>query len=198
MWLGKRLFDLFFSSCGLLLLSPFFVLIAAAIFISDFGPVFYLQTRIGQNSKPFKILKFRTMIVDADKKGLLITAGNDRRITAIGKILRATKLDELPQLINVLFGQMSFVGPRPEVEKYVAMLSEQDRNKILSLKPGITDLASIEFRNESDLLAASKDPEQTYIRYILPQKTKLSLKYYELASLSADLKIIFKTLQRIF
>lgn len=198
MWLGKRLFDLFFSIGGLLLLLPFFVIIAFGILISDFGPVFYRQARIGQNGKTFKILKFRTMIVDADKKGLLITAGNDLRITAIGKLLRATKLDELPQLINVLLGEMSFVGPRPEVEKYVALLSEQDRNKILSLKPGITDLASIEFRDESDLLAASKDPEQTYIQNILPQKTKLSLKYYELASFGADLKIIFKTLQRIF
>ncbi len=198
MWSGKRPFDLFFSSVGILLLSPFFILIAAAVLFSDFGPVFYRQNRVGQNGKSFRILKFRTMVVDADKKGLLITAGNDSRITGIGRLLRSTKFDELPQLINVFFGEMSFVGPRPEVEKYVSLLSEKDRNKILSLKPGITDLASIEFRDESDLLAASKDPEQTYIQDILPRKTQLSLKYHELASFPADVKIIFKTLQRIF
>ena len=197
MWFGKRLFDLFFAVIGLLVLWPLFLLIIILIRLTDRGSVFFKQSRVGYKGQIFEIIKFRTMTTDTDKKHILITAANDSRVTRVGKILRATKLDELPQLINVLKSEMSFVGPRPEVEKYISLLPLVEKNKILSLKPGVTDFASIEFCQEGDLLNASLDPERLYVEEILPRKIELSLRYFEVASFFTDVKIIFKTLQRI-
>jgi lipopolysaccharide/colanic/teichoic acid biosynthesis glycosyltransferase len=152
--------------------------------------------RVGLNGNDFKLYKFRTMMVDADKKGLLTVGGRDPRVTSIGYYLRKFKIDELPQLLNVLFGSMSFVGPRPEVRKYVDMYTEEQKN-VLSIKPGITDYASLEYFNENDLLSRSENPEQVYIQEVMPAKLKLNLKYMREAGFFTDLKIIFRTLARI-
>ncbi|HHX70023.1 MAG TPA: sugar transferase, partial [Gallicola sp.] len=172
----KRTFDIVASTIGLLILGIPLAIIALIIKITSEGPVFYRQTRVGKNNRDFKIFKFRTMIVDADKKGMLITVGEDKRITKIGKFLRKTKLDELPQLINVFIGNMSFVGPRPEVRKYVELYDDFQRN-VLKIKPGITDLASIKYRDESTLLGKSENPEKTYIEEIMPIKLNINLEY---------------------
>lgn len=187
----KRAFDIFFSLTGLLLLSPFFILIALFIRLDSKGPIFFSQERIGRDFRPFRILKFRTM--GCCNNGPLITTANDQRITRIGKFLRKYKIDELPQLFNVLKGDMSLVGPRPEVKKYVALF-ESDYRKILTVRPGITDPASIMYINEEDLLAASRDYEEFYIKKILPDKIRISLKYIEHPSVIKDTLIIFKTL----
>ena len=189
----KRGFDIVFSLLGLLLLSPLFLIIGLIIKTGSKGPIFFKQLRVGKDGKEFKIIKFRTMEVDAENKGLQITIGQDRRITKEGRWLRKFKLDELPQLINVLVGEMSLVGPRPEVPKYVAYYNDYQRN-ILKVKPGITDLASIEFRAENDLLGRSIDPEKTYIEEIIPAKLSLNLKYIKSMSLLNDLKIIVRTI----
>jgi lipopolysaccharide/colanic/teichoic acid biosynthesis glycosyltransferase len=192
----KRLFDIVCSLIGILILSPFFILIILLVIVTSGFPVFYLQTRVGKNNIDFKLFKFRTMKMNADKQGLLTVGGRDPRITALGYYLRKFKLDELPQLFNVLFGSMSLVGPRPEVRKYVDLYSEEQK-KVLSVKPGITDYASIDYINENELLAKSADPEQTYIKEIMPAKLDLNIKYIHDASLGTDLKIIFRTLGKI-
>lgn len=192
----KRIFDIVMSLIGLIILGIPMIIIGIIIKLSSEGPVFYKQVRVGKSNKDFKILKFRTMIVDADKKGMQITVGKDPRITGIGHFLRKTKIDELPQLINVLKGEMSFVGPRPEVRKYVEMYDDYQKN-VLKIKPGITDLASIEYRDESTLLGQSANPEKTYIEEIMPTKLKLNLKYMQEFSFFYDIKLILKTLVKI-
>lgn len=192
----KRLFDIFFSFFGLLILLPFFILIGLIIVIDSKGGIFYQQIRVGKNNKEFGLYKFRTMKPDSDKKGLLTVGGRDPRITSIGYYLRKYKLDELPQLINVFIGNMSLVGPRPEVRKYVDMYNKEQQ-RVLQVKPGITDYASIEYFNENELLGKSDNPEQTYINEVMPAKLKINLKYIEEYSVLTDFKIIFKTVGKI-
>lgn len=191
----KRAFDFIFSFIGLILLSPIFLIISLLIALSSKGGVFYKQTRVGKDNIDFKVYKFRSMIVDADKKGLLSIGkdGRDPRVTKIGYILRKYKLDELPQLINVLKGDMSLVGPRPEVRKYVDLYDDKQK-EILKVRPGITDIASITFRNENDLLSQSLNPEDYYIQEIMPKKISLSLEYVKTRTLIKDIKLIFKTI----
>lgn len=191
----KRAFDFIFSFIGLILLSPIFLIISLLITLSSKGGVFYKQTRVGKDNIDFKVYKFRSMIVDADKKGLLSIGkdGRDPRVTKIGYILRKYKLDELPQLINVLKGDMSLVGPRPEVRQYVD-LYDDNQKEILKVRPGITDIASITFKNENDLLSQSSNPEDYYIQEIMPKKISLSLEYVKTRTLIKDIKLIFKTI----
>lgn len=193
----KRLFDIVFSLIGILILIPFFILIGLAIIIDSRGGVLFKQRRVGKNDEDFFILKYRTMAVNSDKSGLLTVGARDRRITRIGYFLRKYKLDELPQLFNVLMGDMSFVGPRPEVRKYVDMYNAEQK-KVLTVKPGITDYASIEYSNENEILAKSQNPEQTYINEIMPHKLSLNLKYIEEKGFFKDVKIIFRTLSKVF
>ncbi len=189
----KRLFDLLFAGCGLLLLSPAFLVLAALVKLADRGPVLFRQQRVGQGERLFWILKFRSMVADGERLGLSVTKDGDPRITRIGRFLRKSKLDELPQLWNVFRGEMSFVGPRPEVPRYVAKYSEAQR-QVLALKPGITDLATLEFRNEEELLRMAPDTEQFYLAYCVPRKIELNLAYAESASRWEDTKIILRTL----
>lgn len=193
----KRFFDLILSFIGLLIIVPILFLITILIKISSSGPVFYKQVRVGKNNKDFKIFKFRTMHVNAHKKGLLTVGGRDPRVTSIGYYLRKFKLDELPQLINVFKGDMSFVGPRPEVRQFVNLYSEIQM-KVLNVKPGITDLASIEFRNENEILSKEEDPKQYYIDYIMPKKLEINLKYINQRNLLKDFVVIIKTIKVIF
>jgi len=190
----KRLFDLGASFFGLILLAPIFVLSALWIMIDSKGPIFFRQERVGFQGINFRIHKFRTMVLNAEKKGKQITVGEDSRITTVGSFLRKYKLDELPQLIDVLVGDMSLVGPRPEVPKYIDCYSDDEKYDVLSVKPGITDNASIEFRNENELLASSNDPEATYINEVLPKKIALYRKYVRECSFFGDVAIIFKTI----
>lgn len=192
----KRFFDIIASLIGILVLLPFFILVALAIFLNTGLPVFYLQSRVGRNNKDFKLFKFRTMYKDAEKKGLLTVGGRDERITPIGYYLRKYKIDELPQLFNVLFGSMSLVGPRPEVRKYVNLYTETQLF-ILSVKPGITDPASLHFINENDLLAKASDPEHLYTTVIMPQKLELNKKYIMDQGFSTDISIILATIKKI-
>ena len=193
----KRSFDILSSGFGLLLILPILLIISVAIALSSKGGVFYKQRRIGLNGEAFNILKFRTMFVDSDRSGLLTVGDRDPRVTPIGYYLRKSKLDELPQLLNVLKGEMSMVGPRPEVPKYVALYSEDDRI-VLTTRPGITDYASIHFRNENEILKIAQNPEETYIEEIMPLKLKLNKKYIDEKGLWIDLKIIFLTIFSIF
>ena len=188
----KRAMDIVLSAGGIAVLSPVLLLIALAIVIDSRGGVFYRQVRVGRNGREFRIFKFRTMVSDADKRGLLITVGADSRITRVGKILRKTKLDELAQLFNVLKGDMSFVGPRPEVPRYVAMYTPAQRN-VLLVRPGITDYASVAYRDENDLLAGADDPERVYIEEIMPAKLELNRQYLSQIGVLTDLKLIFST-----
>lgn len=197
MKLVKRIFDLVCTIPGVLVLSPLMLLLALLVKLEDGGPVFFAQERVGHRGRHFRMLKFRSMVVDAEKRGLQITVGRDPRVTRIGHFLRNSKLDELPQLLNVLSGDMSLVGPRPEVPKYVAMYNEEQR-KVLDLMPGITDPASIEFRHESELLAKSTHPEQTYVQEIMPLKIKINLEYARKSSLQGDFVIILQTFAKIF
>lgn len=190
----KRSFDFMISLIGLILLSPVFFFIAVAIKLDSIGPIFFRQVRIGQYGLQFHIYKFRTMIVDAETKGLKITVKKDPRVTRVGAILRRYKLDELPQLINVLINNMSLVGPRPEVPKYVALYSPEIRDIIFSVKPGITDNASIHYRSENSLLTSLSNSEKVYIEEILPKKLRLNVDYVKHQSFWGDIKIIFKTL----
>ena len=192
----KRLIDVVISGCALLVLWPLLLLIALAIKIDDPGPVFYRQVRVGRNGKEFRIFKFRTMVVDADKKGLQITVGRDSRITRVGAFLRKTKLDELAQLLNVLTGEMSFVGPRPEVPKYVDLYTPYQR-QVLLVRPGITDYASIAYRNENDLLEGAQDPERMYIDEIMPAKIELNMKYLHEISPLAYIRLILSTVAAV-
>lgn len=190
----KRAFDIVTSGLGLVLLAPLLASIACVIRLDSRGPAFFRQPRVGLRGRTFRIYKFRTMRMDADRRGPEITVGNDPRVTRAGAVLRRWKLDELPQLINVLVGDMSLVGPRPEVPSYVELWDDRTRDVILSVRPGITDPASIEFRNESELLAGAADPVRTYVEVIVPRKNRLAVAYVESASLWTDLKILFRTL----
>ena len=198
MWLGKRSFDFFLSLLGLIFLSPFFLIIAVWIKVDSKGPVFFRQVRVGLNEVPFRIHKFRTMTVDAEGKGLQITVGSDMRITAAGAFLRKYKLDELPQLIDVFAGDMSFVGPRPEVPRYVSFYPSDVRKQVFAVRPGITDYASIEFKDENTILGNSQNPERDYIEKILPSKLRYHVAYVQGASLCEDVKIIGLTIKEIF
>lgn len=194
----KRLFDIFVSFLGIIILSPIFLLLIIIIKFSSKGGAFYRQIRVGQHNRDFGLLKFRSMYVDSDKKGLLTVGNQDSRITPIGVTIRKYKLDELPQLFNVLVGQMSLVGPRPEVRKYVNLYNEAEL-RVLDLKPGITDYASIKYRNENDILQHQGDPEEYYIRVIMPDKINMNLSSYEMTkSVSGSVKIIFLTINAVF
>lgn len=193
----KRLFDITFSFLLIILLVPLFLIIAVLVKLDSRGPVFFLQTRVGKNNRDFKLFKFRTMHVDADKRGLLTVGHRDSRITRVGYNLRRYKLDELPQLFNVLIGDMSVVGPRPEVRKYVDMYDERQQ-KVVSVRPGITDFASIRYVNENELLKNTENPEKLYIDEIMPAKLELNLKYIENRHFFKDLKIILLTVKAIF
>lgn len=192
----KRFFDILVSALGLVILAIPFVIISIIIKLTSTGPIFYRQKRVGKDEIPFRIYKFRTMIQDADKKGMLITVGEDNRITKIGKFLRKSKIDELPQLINVFLGDMSFVGPRPEVEKYTRLYDGYQKN-VLKIRPGITDLASIKYKDESYVLAKSKDPEYTYIHEIMQNKLQINLEYLERISVLRDIKLIIITILEV-
>lgn len=188
----KRCFDIAASFFGILFLLIPFAAVAVAVKCSSRGPVFFRQVRVGKNGREFRIYKFRTMVADAEKKGMQITVGGDSRVTGIGRVLRKTKVDELPQLFNVFAGQMSFVGPRPEVPHYVDMYSDYQKN-VLRIKPGITELASIVYRDENDVLAKSEDPERTYIEEIMPEKIKLNMQYMQKMNVFYDIYLIFRT-----
>ena len=192
----KRCFDVVSSLTGIILLFPVLFILWLCIRLESSGGGFYRQVRVGKDGEDFRLWKFRTMQTGSDKKGLLTIGGRDSRVTRIGFYLRKYKLDELPQLINVLVGDMSIVGPRPEVRKYVELYS-QDQRKVLSVKPGITDYASIEYSNENELLAQSESPEKTYIEEVLPAKLELNLKYINDQSFFTDIKIIFHTIGKI-
>jgi len=192
----KRLFDIFASFMGLVFLFPFLLVIGVLIVADSRGGVFYRQVRVGKGNKDFRIFKFRTMRPGSDKAGLLTVGAKDNRITGIGIFLRKYKIDEFPQLLNVLIGDMSIVGPRPEVRKYVDMYNEEQLT-VLNVRPGITDYASIEYHNENELLAKSTEPEKTYIEEVMPAKLKLNLRYISEAGMLTDIRIIFRTLAKI-
>ena len=191
----KRLFDLVLSICGILFLLPFFIIVSVLIKLDSPGGIIFKQTRVTKGGKEFKIFKFRTMRPDTEKQGQ-ITIGADNRITSVGNFLRKTKLDELPQLFNIVMGDMSFVGPRPEVPKYVAMYNKNQK-EILNVRAGITDYASIYFSNESEILGKEKEPEKFYIEKIMPYKIELNKKYIKEAGLITDIKIIFLTIFKV-
>lgn len=193
----KTFFDYTTAAISTIALLPIGLIIALLIKIDSKGPVFFRQTRIGKGGKEFKIFKFRTMVTDAEKKGLQLTIGSkDGRITKVGFYLRKSKLDELPQLLNILKGEMSFVGPRPEVPKYVSMYNEEQR-KILEVKPGITDFASIEYVDENEMLKNAQDPEKLYIEHIMGDKIRLNMKYINNKNLFLDFKILFLTIIKL-
>lgn len=194
---AKNLFDAVFGLLGFVVLLPVLALISLGIRLTSAGPALFRQERVGKDGKLFQILKFRTMVKDAEEIGLKITVGKDPRVTPLGQFLRRFKLDELPQIVNILKGEMSFVGPRPEVPRYVALYDEEQR-KVLSIRPGVTDLASIKFRRESEILGRAEDPEKTYIEEIMPQKLRINLEYVEKASLSYDIRLIGLTLREVF
>lgn len=193
----KCLFDTVFSLLGLVVLFPLFMLIVIMMKLDSYGPIFFRGVRIGRLGKPFRIFKFRTMVVNADKIGGPSTSDDDPRITKTGKFLRKYKLDELPQLINVLKGEMGFVGPRPEMPEEIELYSEEHKRAILSVRPGMTDYSSIKFHNEGEILKGSEDPHQTFREKIQPEKIRLGLKYVKEHSFWIDLKIIFKTLKTV-
>lgn len=192
----KRFFDILFSFIGLIVIFPILLIISLIIIFTSEGGIFYRQVRVGKNNKDFRIYKFRTMYVNSDKFGLLTVGGRDARITKIGYHLRKYKLDELPQLINVLLGEMSFVGPRPEVRKYVDMYNAKQL-KVLSVRPGITDLASIAFRNENEILSKQSNSEQYYIEEIMPEKIRINLKYISEKKMFSDFGVLLKTILSI-
>jgi lipopolysaccharide/colanic/teichoic acid biosynthesis glycosyltransferase len=193
----KRSFDLFFSVLGLIILAPVLVMIAIWIALDSKGPVFFKQKRVGQYGKEIVVFKFRSMVTDAESKGLKITVSRDPRITDSGHFIRKYKIDELAQLINVINGTMSLVGPRPEVQEYIDVYPQDIKEKVLSVKPGITDFASIEFKDENSLLEGATDPHQTYINEILPIKQKYYLQYVDQQSIWLDIKLIFQTIVAI-
>lgn len=193
----KRLFDIVSSGLGLILLSPLFAILAVWIKADSRGPVFYRQIRVGRDNKDFRLYKFRSMRPDSDKFGLITVGGRDPRVTRSGYYIRKYKLDEFPQLINVFLGDMSLVGPRPEVRKYVDMYTPEQM-RVLKVRPGITSLASIRYRNENDILAASEDPDRTYIEQVMPDKLAIDLEYVDRATLWNDIRLIFSTFREIF
>lgn len=188
----RRVIDVTASAAGLLVLSPFTLLAALAVAVDSPGPVLFRQRRVGLGGREFEILKFRTMRVDAEAVGGQLTVGADPRVTRVGRFLRASKFDEIPQLLNVLRGDMSLVGPRPEVPKYVALYTPEQR-RVLSVRPGITDPASIEYRDESGLMAGAADPERLYVEELMPRKLRLNLEYLERRTVASDIRIVFKT-----
>lgn len=188
----KRLFDILLSGIGLLIISPLFLIVAIWIKLDSPGPIFYRQVRVGRYNKDFRIFKFRSMRIGSDKGSLVTIGGRDPRITRSGYFIRKFKIDELPQLINVFVGDMSLVGPRPEVRHYVNYWTEEQMH-VLDVRPGITDPASIKFRNENELLAQAEDPEKYYIEVIMQEKIKLYLDYVAKNSLWYDIKLIFQT-----
>jgi len=192
----KRTFDIIFSFLGLVILSPFLIILSFMIIIDSKGGIFFLQKRVGKNNKDFFLFKFRTMHKYAEKRGLLTIGENDERITRFGFFLRKYKIDELPQLLNVLTGDMSFVGPRPEVRKYVEMYNDE-QNLVLKVKPGITDVASIDYINENEILSKYKNPEEGYINEVMPAKLKLNIQYLSKRNFVKDIGIIFKTIGRV-
>jgi len=193
----KRLFDIIISFLALVILLPVLIIISIWVLLDSKGGIFYRQSRVGKNNRDFTLLKFRTMHPGADTKGLLTVGERDPRITGAGYSLRRTKLDELPQLINILAGEMSLVGPRPEVRKYVDLYTDEQL-KVLDIRPGLTDNASLAYIDESEILAKSEDPEKTYIETILPAKLELNLQYIRERSMGKDIGIIFRTISRIF
>lgn len=193
----KRLFDIVASGLGLLVLSPLLGFVALWIKFDSPGPVFFRQVRVGRNNIDFRIFKFRTMRPDSDKKGLITVGGRDPRVTRSGYYIRKYKLDEFPQLINVFVGDMSLVGPRPEVRKYVDMYSSEQM-RILDVRPGITSLASIRYKDENELLANAANPEKVYIEQIMPDKIKIDLEYVAKAGLLTDIRLIFSTFKEVF
>ena len=196
MRMAKRIFDILFSIVGLILFSPLLLTICILIKLEGGGPVFYRGVRVGKNGTLFRIYKFRSMVVNAEKIGGSSTADDDPRITKIGKFVRKYKLDELPQLINVLKGEMSFVGPRPEVQHYVNMFTKEEKS-ILMVSPGITDWASLWNSDEGAILAGSPDPERTYMEEIRPEKIRLQLKYVKERSFFTDISIILQTISKV-
>jgi len=193
--MAKRAFDLLGASLGLLLLSPLLLAIAVAIKLDSRGPVFFRQQRVGRHGVPFRIHKFRSMVADAPQRGPALTVGADARITRVGRWLRRPRLDELPQLFNVLAGQMSLVGPRPEVPQYVAHYPAGLRERALSVRPGITDPSSLLYLDESELLASAADPEREYIEVILPRKLQCAADYAAKANLRSDIGVLLRTLR---
>jgi lipopolysaccharide/colanic/teichoic acid biosynthesis glycosyltransferase len=189
----KRLFDITASFFGIIILSPLLIFIGLWVGLSSKGVVFYKQIRVGKNNKDFKLYKFRSMRVNSDKQGLLTVGSKDSRITKAGYFIRKYKIDELPQLFNVLKGDMSFVGPRPEVRRYVDLYSKEQM-KVLSVRPGITDPASIKYRNENDILSSASNPEEYYIQHIMPDKLKINIDYINTQTFIKDIKIIFQTI----
>lgn len=196
--MSKRLFDCACAGLGLMLLSPIFLVVALAVRLDSPGPVFFRQVRIGWQGKPFRIHKFRTMKVEQDRAASQITIGRDPRITRVGHILRKTKLDELPQLIDVIAGSMSLVGPRPEVPRYVDHYPDDLRRIVLSVRPGITDETSLKFIDEADLLAVADDPEEMYINRILPIKLRYHAEYVCNRTMMGDFGIIISTIFSMF
>lgn len=196
--LTKRMFDLILSICGVIILFPLFLLVCLAIKLDSPGPILFRQERIGRGEVPFRIRKFRTMRASLPDEGFQITVGSDVRITRVGHWLRKLKIDELPQLLDVIVGHMSLVGPRPEVPRYVALYPKEYRTRIFTVQPGITDYASIEFRNESKILGDSKDPERTYIDEILETKLSLNMQYIDNICLYRDISIICRTICSFF
>ncbi len=192
----KRIFDIVMSGLGLICLSPLFLVLAVWIKCDSAGPVFYRQVRVGRGNKDFRLFKFRSMRPDSDKLGLITVGGHDPRVTRSGYYIRKYKLDEFPQLINVFVGDMSLVGPRPEVRKYVDLYTPEQL-RVLNVRPGITSLASIRYRNENEILAKADDPDKAYVEQIMPDKIAIDLEYVENASLTNDIKLIFKTFGEI-
>lgn len=192
----KRLFDIFASGLGLICLSPLFAVLAIWIKCDSKGPVFYRQVRVGKGNSDFQIFKFRSMKPDSDKLGLITVGGRDPRVTRSGYYIRKYKLDELPQLINVFIGNMSLVGPRPEVRKYVDMYSPEQLH-VLDVRPGITSLASLRYRNENDVLAKAENPDKAYVEKVMPDKLRIDLEYVDKASFWTDIQLIFSTLKSI-
>lgn len=192
----KRIFDIVASGIGLILLSPLFIILTIWIKCDSIGPVFYKQVRVGRNNMDFQLFKFRSMRVGSDKKGLITVGGHDPRITRSGYYIRKYKLDEFPQLINVFKGDMSLVGPRPEVRKYVDMYTEEQMH-VLDVRPGITDLASIRYRNENELLERVNDPDKYYVEVIMPDKLRINLEYVARHSFTFDIRLIFQTFRAI-
>lgn len=192
----KRIFDIVASGIGLILLSPLFIILTIWIKCDSIGPVFYKQVRVGRNNMDFQLFKFRSMRVGSDKKGLITVGGHDPRITRYGYYIRKYKLDEFPQLINVFKGDMSLVGPRPEVRKYVDMYTEEQMH-VLDVRPGITDLASIRYRNENELLERVNDPDKYYVEVIMPDKLRINLEYVARHSFTFDIRLIFQTFRAI-
>ena len=196
--MGKRAFDLLVSALALVLLAPLLLAIALAIRLDSRGPALFRQQRVGRHGVPFRIHKFRTMVVDAAERGPSLTVGADARITRVGRLLRTRRLDELPQLIDVLKGDMSLVGPRPELPRYVERYPEALRVRVLAVRPGLTDPASLAFLDEAEHLARAADPEREYVEVLLPIKLQAAADYAERASLGSDLRVLFGTLRRLF